>query len=75
MPKSFPLFLFLFITSISLAQSSITLKGKVIDETTKLPIESATVYLTSVKDSTVVDYTITNKTGNFNFKIKKSFHY
>ncbi|MBF6640514.1 outer membrane beta-barrel protein [Flavobacterium sp. J49] len=72
MPKSLCLFLVLFISSVTFAQSTITLKGKVIDETTKLPIESATVYLTAVKDSTIVDYTITNKTGNFNFKIKKS---
>lgn len=71
MPKSLYLVLAFFITSIVFAQSTITLKGKVIDETTKLPIESATVYLTAVKDSSVVDYTITNKTGNFNFKIKK----
>ncbi|WP_162127255.1 outer membrane beta-barrel protein [Flavobacterium phycosphaerae] len=71
MPKSFYLFLTLFVTSISLAQNTITLKGKVIDGTTKLPIESATVYLTSVRDSSVVDYTITNKLGAFTFKIKK----
>ncbi|NNT71973.1 outer membrane beta-barrel protein [Flavobacterium sp. IMCC34852] len=72
MPKSLCLLLVLFISSVTFAQSTITLKGKVIDETTKLPIESATVYLTAVNDSTIVDYTITNKTGNFNFKIKKS---
>ncbi|MFN3753462.1 outer membrane beta-barrel protein [Flavobacterium sp.] len=72
MPKSLYLVLFFFVTSITFAQSTISLKGKVVDETTQLPIESATVYLTSVKDSSVVDYTITNKTGNFNFKIKKS---
>ncbi|WP_284651434.1 outer membrane beta-barrel protein [Flavobacterium terrisoli] len=71
MPKSLYLFLALFITSMTFAQSTITLKGKVVDENTKLPIESATVYLTSVKDSSVVDYTITNKLGGFNFKIKK----
>jgi len=71
MPKSLYLLLVLFITSITFAQSTITLKGKVIDEKTKLPIESATVYLTSVKDSSVVDYTITNKLGAFAFKIKK----
>ncbi len=71
MPKSLYLFLALFITSITFSQSTITLKGKVIDENTKLPIESATVYLTAVKDSSVVDYTITNKLGAFNFKIKK----
>ncbi len=60
----------LFICSFSFAQTY-NLKGKVIDEVTQLPIESATVYLSSVKDSTVIDYTITNKFGNFNLKIKK----
>ncbi|WP_291132897.1 outer membrane beta-barrel protein [Flavobacterium sp. UBA7682] len=72
MPKSLYLVLAFFITSITFAQSTISLKGKVVDETNKLPIESATVYLTSVKDSSVVDYTITNKVGGFNFKIRKS---
>lgn len=71
MPKSLYFLLALFITTITFAQSTINLKGKVVDQTTKLPIESATVYLTSVKDSSVVDYTITNKLGAFNFKIKK----
>jgi hypothetical protein len=71
MPKSLYLFLALLFTSITLAQSTISLKGKVVDQNTKLPIESATVYLTSVKDSSVVDYTITNKLGAFNFKIRK----
>ena len=72
MPKSFYLFCSLLFSSFVISQTSITLKGKVIDHATKLPIESATVYLTSVKDSSVVDYTITNKLGFFTFKIKKS---
>jgi hypothetical protein len=72
MPKSFYLFCSLLFSSFVFSQTSITLKGKVIDHATKLPIESATVYLTSVKDSSVVDYTITNKLGFFTFKIKKS---
>ena len=71
MPKSLSLLCFLLISTFTFAQKTISLKGKVIDETTKLPIESATVYLSAVKDSTVVDYTITNKLGNFDFKIKK----
>lgn len=71
MPKSLCLTLTLLFTSIAFSQSTISLKGKVVDGNTKLPIESATVYLTSVKDSSVVDYTITNKLGGFNFKIKK----
>ena len=71
MPKFYYAFLVLFICSITNAQNTVSLKGKVIDETSKLPIESATVYLSNAKDSTVVDYTITDKFGNFNFKIKK----
>jgi hypothetical protein len=71
MPKSLSLLCFLLISTFSFSQKTISLKGKVIDQATKLPIESATVYLSSVKDSSVVDYTITSKLGNFDFKIKK----
>jgi len=71
MPKFYYTFLVLFICSFSFAQKSISLKGIVVDETTKLPIESATVYLSNAKDSTVVDYTITDKFGKFDLKIKK----
>lgn len=71
MPKSLQFVLFfLFTCSFSFAQTY-SIKGKITEEGTKLPIESATVYITSVKDSTVLDYTITNNLGNFNFKIKK----
>ena len=72
MPKTFYLFCALFFSSFLFSQNAFTIKGKVVDPTTKLPIESATVYLTSVKDSSVVDYTITNKMGNFAIKVKKS---
>ncbi len=71
MPKSLFALVIFFICSFSFGQNGFTLKGKVIDETTKLPIESATVYLSNAKDSTVIDYTITNKLGNFDLKIKK----
>ncbi|WP_395044248.1 outer membrane beta-barrel protein [Flavobacterium sp.] len=71
MPKYFYSIAAILFFSLSFGQNLVTIKGKVIDESTKLPIESATVYLTSVKDSSVVDYTITDKFGKFNFKIKK----
>lgn len=61
----------LLICTCSFSQKTFSLKGKVIDEATKLPIESATVYLSSAKDSTVIDYTITSKSGNFDLKIRK----
>ncbi len=71
MPKITSTILILFICTFTFSQKTVSLKGKVIDENTKLPIESATVYLSSAKDSTVIDYTITNKLGNFDLKIKK----
>ena len=71
MPKSLLLLCFILISTFSFSQKTISLKGKVVEETTKLPIESATVYLSSVKDSAVIDYTITNKLGTFDFKIRK----
>ena len=71
MPKSLYLIVTLFLFSFSFAQNSIALNGKIIDESTKLPIESATVYLSKVKDSTVIDYTISDKFGKFNLRIKK----
>ena len=64
-----PLFLFLCIVS-SVSAQNITLKGQVQDPE-NVPLESATVYLTSVQDSTVIDYTITNKSGNWEIKTRK----
>jgi hypothetical protein len=63
--------LFLILLS-SYGQNFVTVKGKIIDEKTKLPLESATVYLTSKKDSTVIDYTISEKNGNFEIRTRKS---
>lgn len=40
-------------------------KGKIIDNTTKTPLESATVYLESIKDTTLITYTISDKNGTF----------
>ena len=51
---------------------SYTLKGKVLNINTQLPLESATVYITTVKDSTVLEYTLTDKNGDFNFAVKKN---
>lgn len=72
MPKHLALLLFLLLFSIVNAQKTISFKGKIIDAASKIPIESATVYLTSVNDSTIVDYTITNKFGIFEIAVKKS---
>ena len=53
------------------AQSKIIIKGKLIEKETSVPIEEATVYITSVKDSAVIDYTISDKNGFFKIETKK----
>ncbi len=67
----FAVFILFFVSSLN-AQSLVSIKGKVIDEQTKLPLESATIYLTSKKDSTVIAYSISEKNGNFILKAPKS---
>lgn len=66
----FPL-LFIF-ASISSFSQNVALRGKVLDGTTQLPLESATVYITREKDSTVIDYTITEKSGIFVINTRKT---
>ncbi|EAZ95648.1 hypothetical protein FBBAL38_08100 [Flavobacteria bacterium BAL38] len=62
----------LLFTSLIFSQNTVSLKGKIIDKNTSVPLESATIYLKSVKDSTLIDYTISDKNGNFIFKTKKT---
>lgn len=71
MPKSLCVIVLILFFSFSFSQNSIVLQGKVVDDQTQLPIESVTVYLSKAKDSSVVDYTITDKLGKFTFKTKK----
>jgi len=54
------------------AQNSITIKGKILEAKTQLPIEAVTVYIASAKDSTVIDYTVTDKNGGFSFTTRKT---
>lgn len=71
MPNSFR-FLLLFLVSMPVFSQTVTIRGKVLEEKTQLPLESATVYLTRVADTSVVDYTITEKNGSFSLKTPKS---
>lgn len=71
MPKII-LFLVFFLFSIAAsAQNSFTVKGIVKSKEINKPLEAATVYITSVKDSAVIDYSITEKNGNFSINIRK----
>lgn len=63
--------LLLFCTFTAISQNTVTLRGKILEKNTQVPLESATVYFTTVKDSTVIDYTITDKTGSFKIETRK----
>lgn len=65
------LIVILFLSVAGFAQNSIIIKGKIIDKNSKSPLESATIYISSVKDSTIADYTISDKNGNFSLSTKK----
>lgn len=69
MRYSFSLLICVLFSNLSFSQN-ITIKGTIQDPD-GFPLESATIYITSVKDSSVVDYTISNKNGNWELKTKK----
>jgi len=71
MPKSYFTLVILVFSFSVFAQNSVSLRGKILDGKTQVPIESATVYLSNVSDSTVVDYTISDKNGVFLLNLKK----
>ncbi|WP_166920088.1 outer membrane beta-barrel protein [Flavobacterium poyangense] len=71
MTKLYSFFLLLFFCYTASAQSDIVVKGTVIDINTQLPMELATVYFTTVRDSAVIEYTTTDKNGFFSLNIKK----
>jgi hypothetical protein len=71
MSKYLLLSIFFFFLASTNAQNDVTLNGTVLDINTQLPIESATVFFSNVTDSTVVDYTTTDKNGLFKIVIKK----
>jgi hypothetical protein len=59
--------LLLALTTASQAQSKLTIRGTVKD-TTNSPLDYTSVLLLSPKDSALVAYTLTNKSGEYQFK-------
>jgi len=72
MPKIAYLLFALFISLSSFSQNSHALSGIIIDKTGKFPLEAATVYLSNAIDSTLIDYTISDKNGAFLLNTKSS---
>lgn len=66
--KSQCFFVLIFISSFVFGQD-ISVKGQITDKNTQLPLDAATIYISKVKDSTLVEYTISNAKGFFEFKI------
>jgi len=48
-------------------------KGKIVDAATGSPIEAATIYVETLKDSTLITYTITNAEGIFALEGKTAY--
>ncbi|AYL98191.1 outer membrane beta-barrel protein [Mucilaginibacter celer] len=58
------LLLFCFF-SVSYAQNRAAIKGRVTDSVSKQPLELSTVAMVDVKDSSLIAYTLSKKTGDF----------
>jgi hypothetical protein len=71
MLKFYSFLLFLLLCFSANAQEELILKGTVLDVTTQIPLESATVYFSTVKDSVVLEYATTDKNGLFKIMTKK----
>lgn len=69
MHKSLALVLFFLCTAFAYSQN-ITINGKITDPD-DFPLEAATIYLSSAKDSTLIDYTISDSNGNWTLKIRQ----
>lgn len=65
-------FLAIFLIGCVAHSQSIQIKGKVLDGSNQVPLESVTVYFASAKDSTMIDYTLTDKSGNFTLNTRKT---
>ncbi|TDE42932.1 TonB-dependent receptor [Flavobacterium rhamnosiphilum] len=71
MSKLYFFLLFLLFCFSANAQEEYIIKGTVLDVNTQIPLEAATVYFSNVKDSTVLEYTTTDKNGLFKITSKK----
>lgn len=71
MPKIYSFVVLLFFFFAANAQNEIVIKGTVCDVKTRAPLELATIYFSTVKDSTVLEYATTDKNGVFKITTKK----
>ncbi len=60
--------------SISAFSQDFTVSGRLIDQEQKTPLEAATVVLETLKDSTMITYTITDRNGGFELSGKTNLN-
>ncbi|MCH2195511.1 outer membrane beta-barrel protein [Kordia sp.] len=67
MNKPFSLLLIILVSFLSgqLSAQEFEIKGNIVDKTDNTSLESATVYLQTLKDSTLITYTISDNKGRF----------
>jgi len=70
MKKLFFLVLFLCTLNFYAQSTSFKITGKIQSESEKKPLESATIHLEKVQDSSIVSYTISDKMGKFSLEGK-----
>ncbi|WP_400080683.1 outer membrane beta-barrel protein [Winogradskyella sp. R77965] len=68
MKKLFFIFMLSSCFSLFSQEKSFEITGTLVEEGSNSPIQSATIYLERIKDSTVVSYTISDKEGKFKLK-------
>ena len=66
------LFLLVIVSSITAQSQKFEISGKLLDSITHEPLEGATVFTETLKDSTLISYTITDADGVFNISGKSS---
>ena len=71
MHQSKLLFLFLLL-GIGVSAQEYEITGRVIDGDTNEPLEASTVYVESLRDSSMVGYTISDKNGNFVLELRSN---
>ena len=65
--------LLIVISHLSFSQTKkFEITGTLLSDIDKSPLESATIYLKKIKDSTLINYTISNQNGKFTLEDKTS---
>lgn len=70
---AYPVFAFLFFFLTSIYGQEFLIKGKIVDAVSGNPLEAATIYAETMKDSVLISYTITNAEGNFSLEGRTSY--